>query len=339
MTASFINMRDILTDSKFREELFFRHPLFGIDHFLITPPIKEAYQVISRAIALRDSGVCFLGPSGMGKTTTLSAVARMLRTKYSWLNIYEHDTKNQQIPSIRAFFKSYLHTVNHTKLSGETFDLRLRLTNTIVDNARQSGHAVAVLFVDEAQAMSTMDFLFLKDVSNSLARSGICLVTVLTGQSPDFDGVIRNLVGEGRLDVVARFALRRFQLRGYSELKDIEEILGAIDVAVFPEGSSITWTQFFFPLAFESGFRLINESANFLNAIKREISAEGLRGYPARPIFSALRTFVIDNAGHDRSDILFPSDSWTKSVQSSLLSRSVELAKNASNGDEPSVKY
>jgi hypothetical protein len=55
------------------------------------------------------------------------------------LCVVRHDAQNAQVPSIRVFFKHFLNSVKHTELRGETYDLRLRLVNWLVDEGPSSG--------------------------------------------------------------------------------------------------------------------------------------------------------------------------------------------------------
>jgi hypothetical protein len=146
------DVKDVL-EPETRAKLLIHHPLLTAAELLMTPPITELYRQVKRTVHLREPGCCFMAPSGVGKTRALSLVARMLREEIPNLAIYEHDTQNQQFPSIRAFFKNFLNTLKHPETKGETFDLRLRVTNRLIDDGRASGLYMVVLLIDEAQAM------------------------------------------------------------------------------------------------------------------------------------------------------------------------------------------
>lgn len=131
--------------------------------------------------------------------------------------------------------------------------------------------------------MLLADFLFLKDVYNDLDREGILLVTVMMGQDPEFSDVVTGLREQGRVDLVSRFARRRHALRLLSRKEDVASIFRQIDAAVWPPGSGQTWTQFFVPEGWTTGFRLENETNAFFDAVRAcSDHSAWSTGFPAR---------------------------------------------------------
>jgi hypothetical protein len=321
-----------LNDPAVRAKLLIHHPLLKTVEVLMTPPIRELYLIVSKAIKLREPGCCFIGPSGVGKTSALWLVDKMLRAEQPKIAIFMHETQNQQMPSVRAFFKNFLNTVNHKEKRGETYDLRLRVTNRLVDDARASGLDMAILLIDEAHAMSIQDFLFLKDVDNSLNGEGIKLVTIMMGQCPDFDGVLRKLRDQRRLDLIARFTIRQMQFRAYSTVEDLAEVFGGIDDAIFPPESTVTWTQFFFPSAYAAGFRMKNEAPSLYGALRGLAATGGEQAFPARQTFLAIRAFMVDNAAFDSADMRLRADAWRKAIEYAQVQEAMLLMK-AVGGD------
>lgn len=311
---------------KNRAELAMHHPLFTARVLLPTVPIEELYAVIKRVVVLRETGCCLTARSGVGKTSALEMVEVMLKAQMRNLVVVRHDTHNQQIPSIRAFFKHFLATVGHFEKRGETYDLRERLVNCLVDDARISGRNMILLLIDEAQAMSVQDFNFLKDVYNDLDKQGVQLITVLMGQEPDFTAVINKLKLSGRLDLIGRFAMRIVPFRAYRDLADLAKIMRGVDTAFFPDDSKLTWTEFFFPLAFKGGFRLENEAQRLLDAIEA-ISPRSSRKatFPARQTFLAIRAFMLDNACHDGTDLQLPAEAWKVAVKYAQLKEAMSI--------------
>tara|TARA_R110001599_G_scaffold64023_1_gene178349 strand:- start:47958 stop:49013 length:1056 start_codon:yes stop_codon:yes gene_type:complete len=310
-----------------RAELALHHPLITQTVLLPTPPIKELFLVIRRIVVLRETGCCFAAASGVGKTSALDMVAALLKVQMPDLCIIKHDTHNQQFPSIRAFFKHFLSTIKHEEKKGETYDLRERVVNWLIDEARICGLNMVLLSIDEAHAMATQDFDFLKDVYNDLHREGVQLVTVLMGQDPDLLKVIERLKHSNRLDLIGRFAMRILPFRAYNSLNDLSMILTGIDEAVFPEKSHISWTEFYFPKAFKQGFRLQNEASAFWTAIKFVAPKREAPNFsfPARQTFVAIRTFMIDNACFDAEQMELPVNAWDKAVSYSTMGEAMVL--------------
>lgn len=309
-----------------RAELAFHHPITTRTVLITTPPIYEMFLVINRIVMLRDTGCCFVGPSGTGKTSALVVIEELIKVRWPNLYVVRHHTHNNKVPSIRAFFKHFLNTLNHPERTGETIDLRRRLVNWLVDEARTSGLNLVLMMIDEAQAMEIADFEFLKDVYNDLAEQQVQLVTVLMAQSPDFDRVVKKLRHERRLDLIGRFAMRIVPFRAYNSLEDLRSILQFIDQAIFPEDSGITWTSFYFPEAYSNGFRMVDQSIKFFSAIAEVTpgSKPSEVRFPARQAFLAIKFFFIEHAGYDAADMQLPHDAWRSAVEYAMIKEAME---------------
>lgn len=298
-----------------RSEQLIDHPLFTRTVLLPTTPIRTFYKVVKRAVVLREMGIWLAAPSGVGKSSALDMVVELMTASMPTLLVLKHNMLNQQMPSIRAFFKNFLATLRHYEQKGETSDVRQRLVNTLIDDARVRGSSMVLLMIDEAQAMTIQDFKFLKDVSNALEQENVQLVTILMGQDPDLSELIIELRRARRLDLISRFALQRIEFVGYSCVDHLREILREIDTAIYPIGTEYTWTSYFFPRAYESGFRLENEAQAFFKAIV-DATPKKLEGLciPARQTFLAIRTFVYANSKRDTCNMHLPEDAWKSTV-------------------------
>jgi hypothetical protein len=278
-----------------REELLIHHPLMTGQSLLPTAQIASLCTMVYRAVLTRQLGLCFTAKSGMGKTSAMRFLATYLRQKLPRLVVYNHTCRNHKGGSVRGFFKHFLSTVGHPVLKGETADLRDRLGKTIVDAARLSGLRVAVMLIDEAQAMDVDDFAFLKDVANEIEAEGTTLITVLMAQDPDFRYVQKKLEHSSRLDLMSRFTLNPQQFRAFESEKDISGVMKQVDNALYSDSVEITWTEFFLPLAFANGFRLANFAQVFFSSMADMLDKQGLTcQIPARQLFAAIRLFVVD---------------------------------------------
>jgi type II secretory pathway predicted ATPase ExeA len=312
-----------------RTSLGIHHPLMTKQVLFPTQPINELFLAIRRAVVLRETSCCFTGHSGVGKSCALEVIDAMLQLQMPGLCVVRHDAQNAQVPSIRAFFKHFLHSVKHSELRGETYDLRLRLVNWLVDEGRLSGLNMVVLLIDEAQVLAMQDFNFLKDVFNDLSKEGLQLITILMAQEPDFSQVIDKLKHARRLDLIGRFAMRILPFRAYNCARDLSQILQSMDAAVYPEGSGITWTEFYFPAAYANGFRLQSQLDAFMSAItssapkSRPITFD----FPARQAFVAIRAFMLDNAGADSTSMTLPGTVWQRAVEYAKIAEAMEMMR------------
>lgn len=317
--------REEVLSNEGRKELFNSHPLITGSVLLPTAPIREVATMARKSCLLRESGLVFIGKSGVGKSCALEMIESTLREQFPRVAIYRHDTHNQSIPSIRAFFKHFLATVGHHNVRGETFDLRAILVNSLIDSARLHGERMILLLVDEANAMDVTDFDFLKDVYNDLAQENVKLVTILIGQDPEFSQLVDKLIRMQRLDLIGRFAIRIVPFRAYRGSHDLEEIFEGIDNQIFPFGTGVTWTEFFFPLAYAAGFRLKNQVSSFLSSIETSKPA-GLKlgsEIPARQMFSAVRSYLTDLVLFDEPGMIVPEGAWEAAIEYAALTKAM----------------
>ncbi|WP_070357297.1 MULTISPECIES: ATP-binding protein [unclassified Duganella] len=311
------------------------HPLFKQNTALVTPSIKELYLNVKRRIILREMSVAILAPSGAGKSMALSMLHAFIAAEFPGILVLIHNAHNQQYTSIRAFFKHFLATVGHKEQRGETFDLRQRLLHILVDDARVEGRNIIVLMIDEANAMKLDDFLFLKDVGNDLAEESIQLITILMGQSPELDMVLDELAYSRRLDLLARFGLRRLEMRECNSASDLKAIFTAIDTEQYPTELGAPWTAYFIPKAFKAGFRLVQQVENCDRALKKLLRYKGRSraSFPTRQLFVAIRIFLLNMASIDSEDFVVPADAWKVSIAEALVKQASDLADRRSSSD------
>jgi len=241
--------------------------------------------------------------------------------------IYRHVVNNHQVPSIRAFFKHFLKTVGEPKLNGETYDLRIRLENLLIDAGRGSSMKLVVLLIDEAQEMALQDFQFLKDIGNQLEDAGVQLVVIMMGQDPDFTAVIDKLRAAGRLDLISRFTLRQVPFRGLNTETDIRTVLSEIDRQEHPPGSRCTWPQSFVPKAWGQGFRMEDQTDTVVYTLQLCLPEQTLAwGVSARQLFLAIRRFLIDYADIELRGEALPDDLWHIAIHYALIEDAAQIA-------------
>lgn len=326
-----------LSNPSVRAQLVATHPLFDRQTIVTTPAIDNLNRQIRRAALLGEMGLCFSAASGIGKSTALVAARAYIRREMKGVPVVIHSFRNNQVPSIRGFYKHLLCSVQHASTKGETADLRQRVTQRFISEALCSDRKMIVLLVDEAQAMKTQDFLFLKDLDNDLADAGVRLLSVFMAQEPDFSEVRKTIHAEGRLDLIGRFLMRPLRFDGFRTVEDFRVWFHDIDCHEFPVGSGWTWTRFFFPEAWENGFRMEYEANRFFGVLGKAV---GMRAEneictsPARQIFLAVRAFLLDNAGFDEPQMRLDTQAWSNALEYARVQAAAELANADSSSDD-----
>ncbi|HYD62092.1 MAG TPA: ATP-binding protein [Noviherbaspirillum sp.] len=307
-----------LLDPSVRAKLLGTHPLFDGKTIVMTPAINNLNKLIRRAALLGEKGLCFSAASGIGKSVALVAAKAFLGREMKGVPVIIHSFQNNQAPSIRGFYKHFLNSAQHASTKGETAELRQRLSQRFIDNAYCSDRKMVVLLVDEAQAMKTQDLLFLKDLDNDLVAAGARLLPVFMAQEPDFSEIRKRIYAEGRLDLIGRFLMRPLKFEGFRTLDDFRIWFRDIDRNEYPLGSGWTWTRFFFPEAWENGFRMEYEADRFFGVLSKAVgmrTRDEICASPARQIFLAVRAFMLDNAGFDAPQMRLDEHAWSSALE------------------------
>jgi AAA domain len=301
-----------------RKSQILNHPMFRqtLSGCLWTGPVERLYQQISRCLLLRQSA--FVEEStGRGKSIAMEFVLSRLSQVISELSCVSFNAQTNYVPSVRAFFKEFLTALRHEKTTGETWDLRNRVRRRLEELAVTSSSGIVILWVDEAQALNVTDFLFLRDVQNGLRDIHADLLVFMTGEEPYLHRRIEQAKWSASPAVADRFAMKRMFLDGYG-LNETRELFGLIDAAVWPAPSGITWTQFFFPQAFDAGFRLQSQAMACTSALERAklLSRDG--HCQARLLKMIVQRFMLDQAQRDDPEYSVSPDAWRVAVSDSI---------------------
>lgn len=316
-----------LTDTNDELRQMLEHPLLVKGVVLPTNPVNELVVALRRAVMMREQGCCFTGISGFGKTYGLAMAENELRRLFVGVPIIRHIVNNQQYPSIRSFFKHFLITVGEHNIKGETYDLRVRFANPLIDAGRATKMKLVVMLIDEAQEMALQDFCFLKDIGNDLEDNGVQFVAVMMAQEPDFSKVVQKLRDAGRLDLICRFTLRQNKFRGLASRDDLLHLLTLIDTQVYPVESGSTWPQFFVPNAWAAGFRMKDQVDQLIAALRKKLPDKKIEnGVSARQLFLCIRRFIVDYADLETMGKPLPNSLWDAAVTYSLIEDAASIA-------------
>jgi hypothetical protein len=280
-----------------RAELYPMHPLIAQSVSLPTPAVQELYQDIRRVVVLRESGCSISAISGVGKSFALDIIKQQLMKDFPGIVVYTHNAHYHQVSSVRGFFQHFLTTVDQPNRKGETYELRLRLVTTIVDDAGRSPSKLA--------------------------------------EEPAFGDSIKKLSGAREKSLIDRFSQRIFHLRAYRKISDIRWILQTIDSELFLENPKVRWTEFFFPAAYAAGFRLEHQADALWNALTRaKRQSRRSEGVSARVAFGAIKEFLTDNAGVDARTLKLSPDAWKAAVGRTIWRDALNRPEGATDGTE-----
>lgn len=304
-----------------RDQAFEMHPVVTDKAKVPTPAVKDAFEVIRSAIVHRDPGVCLVADSRFGKTFGIDVLRETLPQSFPQLPTYSVVAKGHDRPSERSFYTDLLLDCRHGVTdSGTAMARRIRLLNMWLVTTQASGGDRLVLFVDEAQNWGEDQYTWLRDISNDLALHGIRLITSLFAHT-GFLAVRSSLLGLKRTDLIGRFMLHPHIFRGVSSLPDLIEVMKCYDdpgVSEFPTGSGISYSQFFRPQMFSTGWRLEKEAGPCWAAFSAEAGKHGGHYQVGMQwIASAIRNFLYVHWLIEHGEPAVLGDIWTEAISAS----------------------
>jgi hypothetical protein len=305
-----------------RARLYEDHPVVRNTAMIATRPVREAYDVVTRAIVHHDPGTCLIGEFRLGKTTTLVKIAETLEQTFPGLPVGRVNAKGHDKPSEKVFYTDILTDYNHGGArTGTTSDRRTRVLNLLRAHAAQRSSNRYLLLVDEGQNWGESELQVLRDLSNDLQRQGVDMVTVMFGH-PEMHHIRSRLLARGRTDLIGRFLLTPCEFRGMRNRDDLTHCLQAYDEAKqheFPQGSGICYSAFFLPQAWGRGWRLAEEGPRFWNAISRVAARCGRtpNNIGMSWITGAIRNFFFSQTPMDGLGFVGTQDAWDVAVEHS----------------------
>jgi hypothetical protein len=261
----------VLRPGAARDCAYESHPVVIDEARIATTPVKLAYRTICSAIIHRDPGTCFLGKSRFGKTHTRHALGRMLPQAFPTTAFGSVTTKGHACFSERTLWAEWLRAFGHSIEGLNTADARqTACVNYVLEQAAATNGLTFVLMLDEAQNYREDEWHVIRDFSNSVADKGVRFLTVAFAH-PLLMKVYTKLAAHDRTDLLGRFMNSLHDFHGLRFKEEVAELLRAYDdvsQSEFPSGSGISYSEFFLPSAFKSGWRLEREADAFFSAIE-----------------------------------------------------------------------
>lgn len=259
-----------------RERYFDSHPLNQRPVKVLTTSIKDAFLSVASAIKFKHPGCAFSARFRSGKSTALLMIQDKLpgevqAVAFGLITAQEHDAATE-----RVFWGDLLIALRLIT-EGTAQDRQNRLRTAIISACLQAGGRHFCLLIDEGQNWDARAYTRLRDLANQLReQDGYLLSTVIFGD-PRLDDLSANF-REKRKDLWARFLMRPepfFGIRDVSELRYFFAQHDSTMLCEYPAGSGISYTEFFLPSAYESGWRLANQAQYAWDAFVRAATEIG----------------------------------------------------------------
>ena len=189
-------------------------------------------------------------------------------------------------------------------------DPDLLLRNVILDiqmNVANLGGQQYVLILDEVNLCNEFDLTSLLEIHNMLAMRDITMTTISFGQ-PDVLNLINSLIATEQEQIIARFFRKPVPFYGCTSAETLKDILEKLDNETeWPEGSGWTFTYFFFPEAYETGFRMSNFAGAIWLALVNATELQPF-GFTMETISLLVKGIYVATRGSDRAEMILSEE-------------------------------
>jgi hypothetical protein len=194
--------------------------------------------------------------------------------------------------------------------------------NAVADIRVKAGRIGAkqyVLLIDEMQLLNDIDLQQLVCFHNQLELQDLRMTAISFAQ-PEILHRRTSLLANNARQIIGRFLSDTLQFDGCASESDFGNLLRSYDLASeYPEGSGVTYTHFFFPVAFMSGFRLESYRTALWDALRRAAGSVAKQGVPMEHICLTIEDLLLSLRGQDSPDFRLSPEDIDSAVSASKL--------------------
>ncbi|AXA94594.1 ATP-binding protein [Massilia sp. YMA4] len=303
-----------------RETLLSGHPVRGGDYTLPTPMMQRTYALVRELVWTRRTGTVFYASPRMGKTRCALAIRDLLRQEFPNVYVTLLSTRPSGRPATAHMLRLILEAERHA-LSKRP-DTDQLFGNAIADirvKAARIGARQYVLLIDEMQLLNDVDLQQLVCFHNQLELQDLRMTAISFAQ-PEILHRRTSLLASNARQIIGRFLSDTLQFDGCASEDDFGVLLRSYDEASeYPEGSGITYTQFFFPAAFKAGFRLENYRRSIWEALRAAAGGTLSQGVPMEHVCLTIEDLLLSLRRDDCANLDLGSEDIDAAVSASKL--------------------
>jgi len=276
------------------------HPILSTYFWISTAQVSKICSLAEFKVLMRKTGVIFCGQSRLGKTKCCEIIEKTLkkthpRTFVALLPAVNREG-NSQATVIQQLAKLLGVSLSRSKTRLSVF---LEVVDTITFHSLESRGNQFVLLIDELQRFGKDDFYQLADLYNSLDLKQIKM-TVISFAMPEIIDKRAEFLQTEQRQIISRFMSEIISFKGIQSEEEIRIILKSYDdTSTYPEGSGITYTRHFMPIAYENGFRLEQLSNYFWIELNKLCSGFYIKNLPMEHFMMSVKYFLITAERHD----------------------------------------
>lgn len=237
------------------------HPIFTQRGFVIhTRQLAELHGKVREAVSTGTNTLAVYGAPGSGKTTAclelVGAISDSVPTFSAHVLCRQY--QNPQRVNLNSFWNDVLTATGRTDLGTRKSDAEQAVYRYILARCETLKNRRLFLIFDEAQNLPPILLSELKNFHDKLLENKHYPFFLFVGQK-ELIGAHEKLVAKTSFDLVRRFFLRWHEFKS-PPLTDLGNILKSYDdVFRFPAGGP-TFTEYFAPKSYETGWRLHHEA-------------------------------------------------------------------------------
>jgi hypothetical protein len=315
---------DLATHSV-RQNLAPHHPVKSGKFYIRTDESERFYFKVEDHVVSRKPGLYGVGEYRVGKTTAIEQAIQQLAREYPWLATRyftaDRNPHTEKLGFCRGILKQFGYPVRPRDDAPEI------LVRLAMADAAQCGSATWLLFIDEAQMLTTKQLGYLLEIWNRLQSHGFTFMTVLVGQDgPSGLESVRALNdSEDAGAVVARFFVMPYYIGGLHNEDELRKYLSAFDTDLaFPPESEWVYSRYFATAAFEAGWRLSAEAERLWKALLELSGADSRHleqcGFRVAYVNEAIKDFLDSAITQNRSRFSGTDKLWRDAVLRSAQS-------------------
>jgi hypothetical protein len=306
--------------SEVREKLLAGHPIRGGEYTLPTPMMQRTYALVRELVWARRTGTVFYASPRMGKTRCALAIRDLLREEFPNVYVTLLSTRPSGRPTTAHMLRLILEAESHA-LSRRP-DADQLFGNAVADIRVKAGRIGAkqyVLLIDEMQLLNDIDLQQLVCFHNQLELQDLRMTAISFAQ-PEILHRRTSLLANNARQIIGRFLSDTLQFDGCASESDFGNLLRSYDLASeYPEGSGVTYTHFFFPVAFMSGFRLESYRTALWDALRRAAGSVAKQGVPMEHICLTIEDLLLSLRRQDSPDFRLSPEDLDSAVSASKL--------------------
>lgn len=303
-----------------RDFLLDNHPIVEREYTLPTPMLARTYGIVRERVWARRTGVVFHAPPRMGKTKCALEVQAALNEEFPRVYSLFLNARQTSRASDTHMFRLLLEASNHALANRSKVDLLFKnaTTDVILETSRRGGSQF-VLIIDEMQLLNQTDLQQLVVFHNALVEKKIKMTTVSFAQ-PEIMHRRTALLTAAQSQIIARFLSEPIAFEGCSGATELKVLLDAYDeISEYPEGSGWSYTRFFLPLAYHSGFRLSKCAQQIWDELAFAASLGNHGMIPMEHVCLTIEFLLLANRELDCSNFTLSNQDIQVAVESSNL--------------------